>query len=119
MGLLCPELDSEPLSASSVGELSHTAQGQIPPARSQGWPTRWRRTSLFLPLLRRAYARRRLFLAHAAWLAAEMNRAAWPAPELTHMRHLLLPALVFPVVAHPREDDSVRPKNRDGSHGIN
>ena len=73
----------------------------------------------FLPLLRRAYARRRLFLARAAWLAAEMNRAAWPAPELTHMRHLSLPALVFPVVAHPREDDSVRPKNRDGSHGIN
>jgi len=50
MGLLCPELDNEPLSASSTGELSHAAQGQISPARSQGWPTRWCRTSLTLPL---------------------------------------------------------------------
>ena len=31
-----------------------------------------------------------------------MNRAAWPAPELTHMRHLSLPTLIFPVAAHPR-----------------
>ena len=50
MGLLCPKLGSEPLSASSAIELSHTAQGRIPPVRSQGWPTRWRQTSLTLPL---------------------------------------------------------------------